>query len=51
MCIEGISPEASKHTVNDLLEPMIRPDIVYHHVWPEGDLLVIDNRPTVHRAR
>jgi taurine dioxygenase len=29
---------------------MIRPEIVYHHVWTRGDVLVIDNRATMHRA-
>lgn len=50
MCIEGLSPEASKAYMNDLLERMIRPEIVYHHVWRKGDVLVIDDRATMHRA-
>ena len=29
---------------------MIRPEIVYHHVWRKGDVLVIDDRATMHRA-
>jgi taurine dioxygenase len=33
-----------------LLDRMIRPDIVYHHVWRKGDVLVIDDRATMHRA-
>lgn len=50
MYIEGMTPEASKGYMNDLLERMIRPDIVYHHVWRKGDVLVIDDRATMHRA-
>lgn len=50
MFIEGMTPEASKTYMNDLLERMIRPEIVYHHVWRKGDVLVIDNRATMHRA-
>ncbi len=48
--IEGMTPEASKAYMNDLLERMIRPEIVYHHVWRKGDVLVIDDRATMHRA-
>ena len=37
-------------TWRDLLDRMIRPEIVYHHVWRKGDVLVIDDRATMHRA-
>ncbi len=50
MRIEGMTPDASKEYMNDLLERMIRPEIVYHHVWRKGDVLVIDDRATMHRA-
>jgi alpha-ketoglutarate-dependent taurine dioxygenase len=33
-----------------LLDRMIRPEVVYHHAWRKGDVLVIDNRATMHRA-
>jgi taurine dioxygenase len=29
---------------------MIRPKIVYTHQWRRGDVLVIDDRATMHRA-
>ena len=48
--IEGMSPEASRAYLNDLLDRMIRPEIVYQHRWRKGDVLVIDNRATMHRA-
>jgi taurine dioxygenase len=48
--IEGLTPEASRAYMADLLERMIRPEIVYHHAWRTGDVLVIDNRATMHRA-
>jgi taurine dioxygenase len=48
--IEGMSPEASRAYLNDLLERMIKPEIVYHHAWRKGDVLVIDDRATMHRA-
>src|SRR5262245_5563939 len=48
--IEGMTPEASRAYMNDLLERMIRPEITYHHAWRKGDVLVIDDRATMHRA-
>jgi taurine dioxygenase len=48
--IEGMTPEDSKAYLNDLLERMIKPEIVYHHQWRKGDVLVIDDRSTMHRA-
>lgn len=49
-CIEGMSPEASQAYMQDLLDRMIEPGIVYHHQWRKGDVLVIDDRATLHRA-
>ncbi len=49
-CIEGMSPEDSRAYLNNLLERMIRPEIVYTHQWRKGDVLVIDDRATMHRA-
>jgi taurine dioxygenase len=48
--IDGMTPEASRAYMADLLDRMIRPEIVYRHVWCRGDVLVIDNRATMHRA-
>ena len=48
--ISGMTPEASKAYMRDLLDRMIRPGIVYHHAWRKGDVLVIDDRATMHRA-
>jgi alpha-ketoglutarate-dependent taurine dioxygenase len=50
MYIEGMTAEASKAYMQDLLERMIQPGIVYHHAWRKGDVLVIDDRATMHRA-
>ncbi len=49
-CIQGLSPEASQAYMQDLLDRMIRPEITYHHQWTRGDVLVIDDRATLHRA-
>ena len=48
--IEGMSPEDSKAYMADLIERMIQPEIVYQHQWTKGDVLVIDDRATMHRA-
>jgi taurine dioxygenase len=48
--IAGMTPEASKVYMRDLIDRMIQPAIVYHHRWGKGDVLVIDNRATMHRA-
>jgi len=48
--ISGMTPEASRAYMRDLLDRMIRPEIVYRHVWRKGDVLVIDDRATMHRA-
>ena len=48
--IDGMTPEASKAYMGDLIDRMIQPEIVHHHVWRKGDVLVIDDRATMHRA-
>src|SRR5262245_33049205 len=48
--ISGMTPETSKRYLRELLERMIRPEITYQHRWRKGDVLVIDNRATMHRA-
>jgi taurine dioxygenase len=50
MFIEGMTPDASKAYLADLVERMIQPEIVYRHSWRKGDVLVIDDRATMHRA-
>jgi taurine dioxygenase len=48
--ISGMTPDASRAYMRGLLARMIRPEIVYQHAWQRGDVLVIDNRATMHRA-
>lgn len=48
--IEGMTPEASQTYMRELLDRMIGPEIVYTHQWTKGDVLVIDDRATLHRA-
>jgi alpha-ketoglutarate-dependent 2,4-dichlorophenoxyacetate dioxygenase len=37
--------------LRDLIEHATRPEFVYRHVWSVGDLVIWDNRATMHRAR
>lgn len=48
--IEGMTPQASRDYLATLVERIIKPEIVYHHSWVKGDVLVIDDRATLHRA-
>jgi len=36
--------------MRELLDRTIEPAVVYHHRWRKGDVLIIDNRATMHRA-
>jgi alpha-ketoglutarate-dependent 2,4-dichlorophenoxyacetate dioxygenase len=37
--------------LRDLIEHASRPEFVYRHEWREGDLVIWDNRCTMHRGR
>jgi alpha-ketoglutarate-dependent 2,4-dichlorophenoxyacetate dioxygenase len=37
--------------LHDLVEHATRPEFVYRHAWRVGDLVIWDNRATMHRAR
>jgi len=37
--------------LRELMEHATQPEFVYRHVWQEGDLVIWDNRATMHRAR
>lgn len=48
--IEGMEPEESIDFLADLLAQAIRPEFVYRHDWRLGDMVVFDNRASMHRA-
>jgi len=48
--IVGMTPNASRAYLEDLLDRLIQPELTYQHLWRKGDVLVIDNRATMHRA-
>jgi alpha-ketoglutarate-dependent 2,4-dichlorophenoxyacetate dioxygenase len=37
--------------LRDLIEHVTQPEFVYQHEWRQGDLVIWDNRATMHRAR
>jgi alpha-ketoglutarate-dependent taurine dioxygenase len=48
--IEGMAAEPSRVLLQELIDRLITPAITYHHRWRPRDLIVIDNRATMHRA-
>jgi len=49
--IVGLPTAEARILVRDLSEHATQPEFVHTHVWREGDLLIWDNRCTMHRAR
>ncbi|MBK34382.1 MAG: hypothetical protein CME26_02490 [Gemmatimonadetes bacterium] len=47
--IEGVSDAESEDLLSRLYEHALRPEYVYRHRWGVGDLVVFDNRCTMHR--
>jgi len=48
--VEGMDYEKSKALIAELTEFATRPDFTYRHKWRLGDLVMWDNRCTMHRA-
>ena len=49
--IPGMSLPEGRMLIMDLLEHVTQPQFVYRHHWQPGDLVIWDNRATVHRGR
>src|SRR5712671_40056 len=49
--IEGWTIPEARMFLRDLTEHATQPDFVYSHAWRPGDLVMWDNRQTMHRAR
>jgi len=49
--IEGWTTPESRMFLRDLTEHATQPEFVYSHPWRPGDLVMWDNRQTMHRAR
>src|SRR5688572_15066375 len=48
--ILGMEPEETQAFLEELLEIAIRPEFVYLHEYRLGDMLIIDDRSTMHKA-
>jgi taurine dioxygenase len=48
MRVDGCSPEESDALLNALFDHSERPEFVYRHKWRVGDLIVWDNRCSMH---
>ena len=49
--IRGWVREDSMCFINDLIEYATKPEFVYIHKWKKNDLIIWDNRQTMHRGR
>jgi alpha-ketoglutarate-dependent 2,4-dichlorophenoxyacetate dioxygenase len=49
--IEGMEPGAGKTLIDELTAAATAPGITYLHPWREGDVVMWDNRATMHRGR
>ena len=49
--IPGMTLPEGRMLIMDLLEHATQPKYVYRHEWQVGDLVIWDNRATVHRGR
>ncbi|MDA0655433.1 MAG: TauD/TfdA family dioxygenase [Proteobacteria bacterium] len=48
--IVGMSPEESQALLNELLDLTVKDEFIYRHKWRLGDMLIWDNRCSLHQA-
>jgi alpha-ketoglutarate-dependent 2,4-dichlorophenoxyacetate dioxygenase len=49
--VEGMEAAAGKKLIDELMEIATAPGTSYLHQWREGDVVMWDNRATMHRGR
>jgi alpha-ketoglutarate-dependent 2,4-dichlorophenoxyacetate dioxygenase len=49
--IEGMEPAAGEKLIDELTEAATTPGTTYVHAWKSGDVVMWDNRATMHRGR
>ncbi|MCH8896297.1 MAG: TauD/TfdA family dioxygenase [Proteobacteria bacterium] len=47
---QPLFPDVEPRLLDELFEHQLRRDFVYHHTWRKGDLMMWDNRCTLHWA-
>jgi alpha-ketoglutarate-dependent 2,4-dichlorophenoxyacetate dioxygenase len=48
--VVGMAPEEGQALIEELLAFASRPEFIYAHTWRQGDILIWDNRCTLHRG-
>jgi taurine dioxygenase len=48
--ILGMEPDETQEFLDELLEATLQPEFVYVHEWTLGDMLILDNRSSLHKA-
>jgi alpha-ketoglutarate-dependent 2,4-dichlorophenoxyacetate dioxygenase len=49
--IEGMEPAAGEKLIEELTAAATAPGVTYEHKWKSGDVIMWDNRATMHRGR
>jgi alpha-ketoglutarate-dependent 2,4-dichlorophenoxyacetate dioxygenase len=49
--VEGMEPAAGKKLIDELMQAATAPGVSYLHQWRGGDVVMWDNRATMHRGR
>jgi alpha-ketoglutarate-dependent 2,4-dichlorophenoxyacetate dioxygenase len=49
--VEGMEPAAGKELIDQLMQAATAPGVSYMHQWRAGDVVMWDNRATMHRGR
>jgi alpha-ketoglutarate-dependent 2,4-dichlorophenoxyacetate dioxygenase len=49
--VEGLADNKARALLDDLIADATRPEFTYLHHWRQGDVLMWDNRATMHRGR
>jgi alpha-ketoglutarate-dependent 2,4-dichlorophenoxyacetate dioxygenase len=49
--VEGMEPAAGKALIDELIAAATAPGASYVHQWKSGDVVMWDNRATMHRGR
>ncbi|HEY7999735.1 MAG TPA: TauD/TfdA family dioxygenase [Pseudolabrys sp.] len=49
--VEGMDPAEGKKLIEELTAVATTPDVSYVHAWKNGDVVMWDNRATMHRGR
>ena len=48
--VVGMDPQESQEFLTELLKFVVRPEFTYTHEYQLGDMLILDNRSSLHRA-